>query len=327
MLRILVFSDLPRSIVFDLLERSLQIAVARTDIRILGLCTAQPEHFAPGHRRLRKRLRKSLARLLNDRLRKRHSKSYPRLHSEYGLPLIVPPDRNPNHPQFIRFLQDELRPDVALCYYSLCVFKQPLLTCFSQAINYHDGLLPRYRGLMATAWSIYRGERESGFTFHRMNEALDDGNILIQDRVEVPIGARLASILAAKQAMAARYLSELIDMMVDEHPGHPQDGLATYFSGADTLNVTRIAAPQALDSSEFERRLAAFGTLLLPHSGCWYPVTAWTVSPRRLKAFSLPTKDRLWIVPTRIDGLPPWLYRLTTLGSKAACRRRRNPHS
>ena len=53
------------------------------------------------------------------------------------------------------------------------------------AVNYHDALLPRYAGLHATTWAILAGERSHGITWHRMTEAVDAGEILLQRRFAV----------------------------------------------------------------------------------------------------------------------------------------------
>lgn len=47
-------------------------------------------------------------------------------------------------------------------------------------INYHDGPLPRYAGTHATSWAILGGESQHGITWHRMEERVDAGDILIQ---------------------------------------------------------------------------------------------------------------------------------------------------
>lgn len=47
-----------------------------------------------------------------------------------------------------------------------------------EAINFHDGPLPRYAGVYTTSWAILEGAREYGVRFHRMVEALDAGDIV-----------------------------------------------------------------------------------------------------------------------------------------------------
>ncbi len=52
-------------------------------------------------------------------------------------------------------------------------------------INVHASLLPKYRGASPVNWCIINGDSTTGVTIMRMNEKLDEGDML--SRVEVPI--------------------------------------------------------------------------------------------------------------------------------------------
>lgn len=69
------------------------------------------------------------------------------------------------------------------------------------AINIHPSLLPLYRGPTPTNWAIINGERESGVTFHFIDEELDMGDILFQKRI--PIGGLIDGELRKKLAKLA----------------------------------------------------------------------------------------------------------------------------
>ena len=53
-------------------------------------------------------------------------------------------------------------------------------------LNGHPSLLPLHRGPLPVAWAIREGDKEIGFTIHRMDAELDTGPILAQRRL--PIG-------------------------------------------------------------------------------------------------------------------------------------------
>jgi methionyl-tRNA formyltransferase len=55
------------------------------------------------------------------------------------------------------------------------------------AINLHASLLPRYRGAAPIAWSIIRGETETGVSLMQMDEGMDTGAVL--SRHTLAIGA------------------------------------------------------------------------------------------------------------------------------------------
>jgi methionyl-tRNA formyltransferase len=53
------------------------------------------------------------------------------------------------------------------------------------AINIHASLLPKYRGSAPIQWALINNERETGLTTMFMDEGLDTGPILMQERVPI----------------------------------------------------------------------------------------------------------------------------------------------
>ncbi|MFC4296733.1 formyltransferase family protein [Castellaniella hirudinis] len=52
-------------------------------------------------------------------------------------------------------------------------------------LNLHYSLLPAFRGVYPVNWAIINGASMTGFTYHFVNEKIDDGEIFMQ--IEVPI--------------------------------------------------------------------------------------------------------------------------------------------
>ncbi len=52
-------------------------------------------------------------------------------------------------------------------------------------INFHNSILPKYRGRNAQMWAIFHGEKYAGATWHVVNKKLDDGDILIQKKIKI----------------------------------------------------------------------------------------------------------------------------------------------
>ena len=50
-------------------------------------------------------------------------------------------------------------------------------------INVHGSLLPKYRGAAPIQWSIINGDSVTGITTMYMNEGLDTGDILMQEKI------------------------------------------------------------------------------------------------------------------------------------------------
>ena len=71
--------------------------------------------------------------------------------------------------------------DLLLNVHSLFVIKPEIVAAPRWgSFNLHPGPLPRYAGLNAPCWAIYRGERRHGVTLHRMQAGIDTGSIAYQ---------------------------------------------------------------------------------------------------------------------------------------------------
>jgi len=191
----------------------------------------------------------------------------------FRVKVVVPPDRNINHPEFVQYLRRNLRPAIGLSFGCLQIFGRELLSVFDKAVNYHNGLLPEYGGLCATRWSIYHGEPQSGFTFHLMNEMIDDGHILIQGAVPLAPNANPLEVEFRKTLKAANYVEKVIDMLREPDLGRPQSGTVSYFGRKELKNITTIYDPSAYAYGELQRRLRCFQVLYFPIRGRMYEVT------------------------------------------------------
>ena len=63
------------------------------------------------------------------------------------------------------------------------ILKSPKYRC----INVHGSLLPKYRGAAPIQRAVYNGEKETGITIMDMNERLDEGDILSQNSIPLPL--------------------------------------------------------------------------------------------------------------------------------------------
>jgi len=52
-------------------------------------------------------------------------------------------------------------------------------------INVHASLLPKYRGAAPINWAIIRGEKETGITIMKMNEKMDEGDIMMKEKTSI----------------------------------------------------------------------------------------------------------------------------------------------
>lgn len=149
---------------------------------------------------------------------------------DYELPLH--PTTSVNSKEYLDFLRS-LDLDVIISINASQVFKSeilalPRLGC----INVHGALLPRYRGRLPSFWVLANGEKETGTTVHFMNEKLDDGPILLQERVEILETDTQDTLIRKTKAAGARLIVEAIDRLESGSAAtQPNDRTqATYFS-------------------------------------------------------------------------------------------------
>jgi methionyl-tRNA formyltransferase len=100
-------------------------------------------------------------------------------------------------------------------------------------VNFHAGMLPRYRGRNVINWAIINGETEIGLTAHWVDDGIDSGDIIAQRALPIAwtdgYGDVLARVIAAIPDMAGEVVS-----WIDQGtaPRVPQDeSRATYFGG------------------------------------------------------------------------------------------------
>ena len=53
------------------------------------------------------------------------------------------------------------------------------------AINVHGSLLPQYRGAAPTNWAVINGDKKSGITIIKMNEKMDEGEIILKREITI----------------------------------------------------------------------------------------------------------------------------------------------
>ena len=101
---------------------------------------------------------------------------------EAGLPLIeIDSFKDDNARRLLDYRADFL----VVASFGLIIPPWALESASLGPVNVHPSLLPRYRGPSPMQWALWNGENETGITFIRMNEKMDEGNILYQERIAI----------------------------------------------------------------------------------------------------------------------------------------------
>ncbi|MGA2315978.1 MAG: formyltransferase family protein [Thermodesulfobacteriota bacterium] len=116
----------------------------------------------------------------------------------------------------------------------------PRLGC----INIHHAPLPRYRGMMPNFWQLYHGEKSVGITIHKINQKIDEGEIILQKQVPIKAGESLDELIRRTKQLGAHFMVEAIEMVrngrVKFKENRPEEG--SYFSFPTREDVKKFRA-------------------------------------------------------------------------------------
>jgi phosphoribosylglycinamide formyltransferase 1 len=91
----------------------------------------------------------------------------------------------------------------------------PFLERFpARVINVHPSLLPDFPGAHAVADQLAAGVRESGVTVHVVDEGIDSGPILLQERVPVLDGDTVETLHARIKQVEHRLLPQAVEELL-----------------------------------------------------------------------------------------------------------------
>jgi methionyl-tRNA formyltransferase len=162
------------------------------------------------------------------------------------------------------------------------ILDAPLRGC----LNIHASLLPRWRGAAPIQRAIEAGDSESGITIMLMDEGLDTGPMLLEERVPIGPETTAAKLHDALSALGAK-------LIVQALAGLESGALVPVPQPAEGVTYAKkIAKEEArLDwrapAARLERRIRAFN----PFPGAWFEakgerirVLAATAEPRAREA-------------------------------------------
>jgi methionyl-tRNA formyltransferase len=89
--------------------------------------------------------------------------------------------RDPGFIEKLKNLKADVQVVVAFRMLPEVVWNMPPLG----TINLHGSLLPQYRGAAPINWAIINGENETGVTTFKLQQEIDTGNILMQEKIEI----------------------------------------------------------------------------------------------------------------------------------------------
>ena len=102
----------------------------------------------------------------------------------------------------------------------------PKLGC----INIHPSLLPSYRGPVPTAWAIQNGETNFGITIHYMDEGIDTGDILVQEKYTIAEDETGYELYSRAMKLGAKLLEDNFENIINKKlKPIKQNGKSSYY--------------------------------------------------------------------------------------------------
>jgi methionyl-tRNA formyltransferase len=141
---------------------------------------------------------------------------------EHGVPVYQP--ESINTPEGVAAIQ-AWRPDLlVVAAYGQILSKDVLSVPPRGGINVHASLLPKYRGAAPVAWAIAAGEKETGVTIIRMSVALDAGDMLAQETLEIGPEETAGELESRLAIQGSRLALEVVERIASgTAAGIPQD--------------------------------------------------------------------------------------------------------
>lgn len=91
-------------------------------------------------------------------------------------------------------------------------------------INLHASLLPQYRGAAPINWAIINGETETGVSTFFIQQEIDTGKIIYQEKTPIREDENVGELYAELMQLGAKVLGKTVDAIADgNYPQIPQD--------------------------------------------------------------------------------------------------------
>ena len=140
---------------------------------------------------------------------------------EKNLPILQPEKlKNENFLNALRALNADLFVVVAFRMLPEAVWNMPPLG----SINLHASLLPQYRGAAPINWAIINGEKETGVTTFFIQQEIDTGKIIFQEKIPIREDETAGELYAELMQLGASVIRKTVDAIATgNYPQMPQE--------------------------------------------------------------------------------------------------------
>lgn len=149
---------------------------------------------------------------------------------EANIPVLQPVSlKDENFLSELRSYQADLQIVVAFRMLPEVVWNMPRLGTF----NLHASLLPEYRGAAPINWAVINGDKETGVTTFFLKHAIDTGNIILQEKIDIAPDENVGSVHDRLMLLGASLVCQTVNLIIESEasgksvPTTEQPDLAT----------------------------------------------------------------------------------------------------
>ena len=123
------------------------------------------------------------------------------------------PEKIKNNSDFISTLK-EFNPDIFIVVaYGKILTKEILEIPKYHCWNAHASLLPRWRGAAPIQWSLLSGDKYTGVNIMKMNEGLDTGDILLEEKIEIEDEENYQTLSVKLSILSSKLLINALEIL------------------------------------------------------------------------------------------------------------------
>jgi methionyl-tRNA formyltransferase len=87
----------------------------------------------------------------------------------------------------------KIKPDLGVSMGNSYIAKRIFSIPQEGFINIHGEILPAYQNAQSVIWQLYNASKETGYTIHEVDNKIDHGAILLQEKYDIEFSAKLSA--------------------------------------------------------------------------------------------------------------------------------------
>ena len=87
-------------------------------------------------------------------------------------------------------------------------------------LNIHGEVLPQFQNAQSVIWQLYENSMETGYTIHKIDQKIDTGDIIKQERFPIVFRPTLAETVAVTSGQILKRAAEGLAQVLEDFDTH-----------------------------------------------------------------------------------------------------------